>query len=200
MKKKILLLTLIILLVIPTIAFADSFKFETKLLDDDGLKVFKENDEVTINIKISDIKVGDLGMNTVEGILEYDEDIFEPVNTASFEGKNGWSFVYNEGATGQKGKFLGMVLSTGVKEEQEIAKLTLKVKGEVNKSAQSTDIVIKNIKTNNGMEFIEEDNKIVQVTLNITNSGFNPAIVIVIIVAIIAIILGLFSILTKKSK
>ena len=93
-----------------------------------------------------------------------------------------------------------MVLSMGVNEEQEIATITLKVRNEVKKSATASNIVLKDIKTNDGNEFIDGQDTTISVPLQVEYKGTNPIMVIIIIIAIVAIILGLFSILKKKSK
>ncbi|MBP3255341.1 MAG: hypothetical protein J6M60_02480 [Clostridia bacterium] len=200
MKKKLLFLMLIIVLMLPTVVFADSFSLETKIVEGTESKVYKENDEIKIDLNISNISVGNDGMNTIEGVLEYDEDLFDTVSTSSFSGKNGWTFTFNDTTTGKKGKFVGMILSNGIKEEQEIGTITLKVRDSVKKAANATDIVIKDIATNNGTSLVFDQDKKISVPLEVQYKESNPVVIVVVIIAIIAIILGGFSILRKKSK
>jgi hypothetical protein len=110
------------------------------------------------------------------------------------------SFTFNDTTSGKKGKFVGMVLSNGITEDQEIGTITLKVRDSVKKAATSSDIVIKDLATNNGTNLVFEQDKKVSIPLEVEYKEGNPAITVVIIIAVIAIVLGLFSILRKKSK
>lgn len=198
MKKKLLLLTLIMVLILPTIVFADTFRLDAKLIENEP-KVYKEKDEIKIDLNIAEINLGEDGVNVVEGVLEYDEDLFEVVSSENINGKDGWSFTINDGETGQKGKFLGMILSAGEKDPKNIATITLKVRENVKKSATSSDIVIKEIKTNDGNKFYDGQDVKIQVPLQVEYKGFNP-IIIVVVIASVAILLGVISIINKKHK
>lgn len=142
-SKIVILFVLIILLSMGSV-YALGFNFSATPSE----TTVKQGDTVTINFGISNIDAGELGINTIEALLEYDKNIFEIVNSSSFEGLNNWSITYN-GETGEnEGKFVAVILQNGVTKNQDIGKLTLKVKE--NATDGQTQIVLKGIKTNDG--------------------------------------------------
>lgn len=168
--KKLLgfsVLLCLILLCFSTIVNADSFKV---ILTPDKNKL-KPGDEVEVKIKISDINIGESGMNTLEAKLVYDESIFEKVEQEDISSKNNWSLTYNSEETEQKGKMLAMILSTGVKTEQEIGSIKLKVRKDLTSTTKTkqTEIKFNNISTNNGVSIINEENKVIPITLEFEN-------------------------------
>ena len=163
--KKIRNIFLIIVLMsiigIFNVAYASSFNFNTSA----SASTLKPGDTVVISLNISNIDVGESGINTIEAVLEYDENVFEPVLPTNFAGLNNWSITYNNEEGENKGKFVAVIVQEGVTEDQAIGNLTLKVKYEV--EDQSTNVTFKNIKTNDGENEITNTDKIV--TLNIEN-------------------------------
>ena len=163
--KKIRNIFLIIVLMsiigIFNVAYASSFNFNTSA----SASTLKPGDTVVISLNISNIDVGESGINTIEAVLEYDENVFEPVLPTNFAGLNNWSITYNNEEGENKGKFVAVIVQEGVTEDQAIGNLTLKVKSEV--EDQSTNVTFKNIKTNDGENEITNTDKIV--TLNIEN-------------------------------
>ena len=120
-------------------------------------------DTVTVDIAVSNIDITN-GINTVEGYLEYDENILEPVTQESFTAKSNWSTTYNDQGGELNGKLLIVTLSQGEVSDQSIATLTLKVKANATRGT-STQIKLKNLATNDGTNIISETDKII--TLNI---------------------------------
>ena len=163
--KKIRNIFLIIVLMsiigIFNVAYASSFNFNTSA----SASTLKPGDTVVISLNVSNIDVGESGINTIEAVLEYDENVFEPVLPTNFAGLNNWSITYNNEEGENKGKFVAVIVQEGVTEDQAIGNLTLKVKSEV--EDQSTNVTFKNIKTNDGENEITNTDKIV--TLNIEN-------------------------------
>lgn len=155
MKKisKILLIALFILAVCQATVKADSFKFNVKANKDS----LKPGDTVEINLNLSDIDAGDLGINTLEATLGYDPDVFEEVTQSSFSAVNNWSLTYNSEDTENKGKILAVIVTSGVKENQDIGKITLKVKS--NAKDTNTTVTLKNVASNNGQNLINETDK-----------------------------------------
>lgn len=148
------ILTIFVLSII-TIVEASSFKFTTSA----DKTTIQPGEQVSISLGISDIDAGELGINTIEGILEYDETIFEEVTSSSISSQNNWSITYNK----EDGKFLAAILTDGVKEEQQIGKITLKVKSGV--EYKTTQIKFKSIKSNDGENLIEETDKVINLTV-----------------------------------
>ena len=120
-------------------------------------------DTVTVDIAISNIDITN-GINTVEGYLEYDENILEPVTQESFSAKSNWSTTYNDQGGELNGKFLIVTLSQGEVSDQSIATLTLKVKANA-KRGTTTQVKLKKLATNDGTNIISETDK--TITLNI---------------------------------
>lgn len=170
MKKvsKVLLVTIFLIGIFTVTVNADSFKFNVKA----NQTSLKPGDTVEINMNISDIDAGDLGINTLEAILEYDSNVFEEVSQSNFSSKNNWSLTYNSEDTENKGKFLAVIVTTGVKENQDIGTLTLKVKN----SAQNTNttVTLKNVASNNGETLINETDKAITFKIESDNNANKP--------------------------
>lgn len=160
-KNIFLIIALMSIIGIFNVAYASSFNFNTSA----SASTLKPGDTVVISLNVSNIDVGESGINTIEAVLEYDENVFEPVLPTNFAGLNNWSITYNNEEGENKGKFVAVIVQEGVTEDQAIGNLTLKVKSEV--EDQSTNVTFKNIKTNDGENEITNTDKIV--TLNIEN-------------------------------
>lgn len=159
-KKLFILIVLISILGMTKFVYASSFNFTTNT----SLNTLKPGDTVEISLSISNIDVGESGINTIEAVLEYDENVFEPVLPTDFAGLNNWSITYNNEEGENKGKFVAVIVQEGVTETQEIGKLTLKVKSNVN--VDSTNITFSNIKSNDGVEEITNPDKTISLKIN----------------------------------
>lgn len=148
----------ILIILIGNYVYASSFKcniYATKT------KV-KPGEETNVIIKISDIvDVNDLGINALEAVLEYDSNIFEIITPSDMEGKNNWTITFNQ----QEGNFLVSNITSGVKSEQEIGQIKFKVKKNVGKT--KTKIYFKQIKSNDGNKLIYEQNKEVEIIIDL---------------------------------
>lgn len=96
-----------------------------------------EGEEITITLELSDIKMGQDGINTFGGKLEYDENVFEKVTSDDISSQNNWSIAYNDEETAKKGTFLATI-NTGTSKNQVIGIIKLKVK--TNLKSQDTEI------------------------------------------------------------
>ena len=90
-----------------------------------------EGEEITITLELSDIKMGQDGINTFGGKLEYDENVFEKVTSDDISSQNNWSIAY------KKGTFLATI-NSGTSKNQIIGIIKLKVK--TNLKSQDTEI------------------------------------------------------------
>ena len=61
-----------------------------------------EGEEITITLELSEIKMGQDGINTFGGKLEYDENVFEKVTSDDISSQNNWSIAYNDEETAKK--------------------------------------------------------------------------------------------------
>lgn len=96
-----------------------------------------EGEEITITLELSEIKMGQDGINTFGGKLEYDENVFEKVTSDDISSQNNWSIAYNDEETAKKGTFLATI-NTGTSKNQVIGIIKLKIK--TNLKSQDTEI------------------------------------------------------------
>ena len=172
--KKLILIEIIIfiIMILATTVKAEStntFKASATA----NTTTLKPGEEVTITIGVSDINMGTNGINALEGTIKYDKNIFEEIKSNSIQSLNGWTTTYNDESSTLNGKFLAVNLSSGVKENTQILKVTLKVKQEIEKTT-STQIDFENITSNNGTDLINAGTKSVKLTINVENT--NPII------------------------
>ncbi len=157
--KTIALFLIFMIFLMPLYAQADSFTFNVTA---DKTQV-DPGEEVVITLNLSDIDAGELGINTVEATLSYDTNVFEEVTQEDFQSLNNWSLTYNGEDTEQKGKILGVIIASGVTEDQTIGTITLKVKEGV--EYQNTTVSFTGIATNNGTDIINETDKTINLEI-----------------------------------
>lgn len=170
MKKliKTILFTIIVFAVIVVTnsqVQADSFNLTVSA----DKQYVAQGETVTINLRLNNIDAGELGINTLEAKLQYDTSIFEEVRQSNIKSVNNWSITYNDEDTEENGKLLAVIVQSGVKEDQDIGSITLKVKENV--EYKKTTITISNIESNNGQTTIAEEDK--QVVLEVGNKNGN---------------------------
>ncbi len=129
-------------------------------------KNVKPGEEVTILVEVSDINMGNNGINTVEGMIKYDENVVEEIKKDSLKAQDGWTVTYNDEASTLNGKFLAVNLSTGIKENTKLFSIKLKIKSDVTKSTE-TNIQIKDITSNNGEELITTEDKNIKLNIEV---------------------------------
>lgn len=114
----------------------------------------KSGETVNVGVTLSDIDVGEKGINVFSLELVYDTNVFEEVKVAS---ENGWSDpTYNS----SNGKIL-IDKTSGTKETAEILKISLKVKNNANFT--ETEIALKNMIGSNGTEDIKTEDRAVTI-------------------------------------
>ena len=84
MKKKILVNLLLVIMLGVMLASTvnaatNSFKAELSA----SSTSLKPGDEITLTLKVSDIKMGDDGINALEGTIKYDTNLFEAITQSS---------------------------------------------------------------------------------------------------------------------
>ena len=166
--KIVAIIMIFMIFLMPIYVQADSFKFNAI---SDKTQV-QPGEEVVITLNLSDIDAGELGINTVEATLSYDTNIFEEVTQEDFKSLNNWSLTYNGEKKKQKGKILGVIIASGVTEDQTIGTITLKVKEGV--EYQTTTINLTNIATNNGTDIINEEDKSISLEIGTAPEEENP--------------------------
>lgn len=168
MKKKTFInIVLLILLVVFTLnkvnAITNSFDAELEI-DSTNLK---PGEEITISLKVSNINMGDDGINALEGTIKYDTNVFETITQTDITSENGWSTTYNEEEENSlKGKFLAVNLSAGTKEDTQILTVKFKVKDNVEETTK-TKIDFVDITSNDGVDLVNVGTKSIQITVNV---------------------------------
>jgi hypothetical protein len=142
MKRKICVLLLIMVLIVTSFAVsvnADSFNTT--------LTASKSNveagSELTVTVKVSNLDVGDNGINAFSAYLSYDTDMFETLSSSSVDGLGKWTAAYAPG-TGK----MTLQNSSFVKSDEEILQITLKTKSGLAEGTQG-EVKLSNILASN---------------------------------------------------
>lgn len=106
----------------------------------------------TINLKVSlkDIDMSGNGINILEGNINFDKEMIENVDV---EGENNWKIEYNNDTNSDlNGKFLMIKDVNGIKDDEEILNLKIKIKDNIKKA--NTKILLKDLTSNDGNNLI----------------------------------------------
>ena len=104
--------------------------------------------EIIITVKVSNLDVGENGINSFSAYLSYNKDVFETLTDSSIDGLNGWMSVYAPASgkiTLEKGLF--------VKADEEIMQISLKLKSDLANGTQG-DVKLSQIVASNGTDEI----------------------------------------------
>ena len=164
MKRKIVIISFMIIMIIGMLNYSQAASFDF-IANADKTEV-KSGEEVTIELKVSNIDMGEKGINVIEGQLEYDNNFLENVTLIS---DNNWKLTYNNEEDKLKGKFLLDKMESGIKVEEKVGEIKVKVKDKAKNG--ETQIKIKGIKSNDGENLIDEEDRII--TLKITENNTN---------------------------
>ena len=124
----------------------------------------KEETEFTVKVSVSNLDVGDNGINSLTGYLKYDDKIFDTIDEANVEGLNKWKATYDE-ATGK----IELTKSTFVKTSQEVFQIVFKTKADT--AEKNGSISLTDIKASNSEDNISASD--VSVSISVTGSGEN---------------------------
>ena len=130
----------------------------------------KPGEEFTVTLSVSDINMGTNGINTLEGKISYDTNIFETITSSSIENLNNWSTTYNGESTTLNGKFLSVNLSSGITQNTNVFSIKFKVKSTITET-KNTSIEISDITSNDGTDLISAGSKTVAITVSPENSS-----------------------------
>lgn len=179
MKKKEIItlgITIIMLILLATnVQGASTSTFKATL--GTSTTTLKPGEEVTVTIAVSDINMGENGINTLEGKIKYDSNVFEEVKSSAIQSLNNWTTTFNDESSTLNGKFLAVNLSSGVKESVKIFTVTFKVKTDL-KATTETQIDFEDITSNDGVDLVSVGTKSVKLTINVetTDSDSNTEI------------------------
>lgn len=190
---KMLGVALTILLVFTSNVRASSYNFNTSK---ENLKL-KPGESFEFEINLSDIDMNENGINIVEGYIDYDNDVIEELKIID---ENGWSTLYNnDKSSNLYGKFLILKNESNIIENQNIAKVVVKIKDKVKE--ENSLITFKNITSNDGEKLINTQEKSVVLQFDKEDvSIVNTGDIIPIIVALILLGLIVLNLLISKRK
>lgn len=165
MKKKFLKIVIImIMLVITYTTIVNALSFTATM--ETTTTTVAEATEFTVTVKVSNLDVGENGINSLTGTLKYNKDVFEEITDSSVEGLNGWNSSYEKDS--------GKITSTKqsfVKSEESVFNITLKTKKDV--TGKEGLIEFTDIKAQNSDSQIEAPN--ISVTINVGTESGNTA-------------------------
>ncbi len=174
MKKLRLIIALSIIMVSLTgIVSASSFDVGVNPTD----VTAKQGESIEVKVDLKDIDMKEKGMNTLEGYINFDEDVIENVEV---ETKNNWQIEYNKDSNSDLyGKFLMVKDIEGIKENEEVLTLKIKVKDKVKK--ESTKVILKDLTSNDGENLVNIGNKEININfegVKAVNTGDNTIILV----------------------
>ena len=165
MKKSLVVILILALVLIPaSLVFAEGeHTFNaTMLVDGASEKTIDPGDEITISFDISNIDMGEHGINTVEATLDYDPDSFEAVSSSDISSASNWSTTFNSA----NGKLLCVNFSGGIKDDTDLFTLSMKAKTTLTATAAS-EIKLVDVTSNDGDSLISVGTKRVGVTIDV---------------------------------
>ncbi len=165
LKKSIIISFIIVLIILGTQVNAETGNTFTAQVTPTQSTI-KPEEEITAVISVSNIDMGEDGINTLEGMIQYDTEIFEEIKDSNIESYNNWSTTYNDESSNLNGKFLAVNLNTGIKEDTKILGIKIKAKKDIKKTKQTT-IKIKDVTSNNGTDLVNVGDLKVKVRIEV---------------------------------
>lgn len=189
MKKLGLIMILSIIMVSLTgIVSASSFDVGVNPIE----VTAKQGESIEVKVDLKDIDMKEKGINTLEGYINFDEDVIENVEV---ETKNDWQIEYNKDSNSDLyGKFLMVKDIEGIKENEEVLTLKIKVKDKVKK--ESTKVILKDLTSNDGENLVNIGNKEININfegVKAVNTGDNTIILVtgIMLVALVAYLISI---------
>lgn len=152
----------------------------------------KQGESIEVKVDLKDIDMKEKGMNTLEGYINFDEDVIENVEV---ETKNDWQIEYNKDSNSDLyGKFLMVKDIEGIKENEEVLTLKIKVKDKVKK--ESTKVILKDLTSNDGENLVNIGNKEININfegVKAVNTGDNTIILVtgIMLAALVAYLISI---------
>ncbi len=137
----------------------------------------KQGESIEVKVDLKDIDMKEKGINTLEGYINFDEDVIENVELVT---KNDWQIEYNKDSNSDLyGKFLMVKDIEGIKENEEVLTLKIKVKDKVKK--ESTKVTLKDLTSNDGENLVNIGDKEININfegVKAVNTGDNTIILV----------------------
>lgn len=181
MKRKIEVILIVFILIFSLFvinAKAAELTFTTTMTP--SSTTVSEGTEVVVTVSVSNLNVGDSGINAFTAYLSYDSDVFETLTDSSVEGLNSWSSTY----TASSGQIL-LTKNSFVNTDEEIMQITLKVRDGVEVDTEGT-VSLTGIVVSNSESEVSGDTVSTTITVgtgtssdntNNTNTTGNPIII-----------------------
>ena len=189
MKKLGLIMILSIIMVSLTgIVSASSFDVGVNPIE----VTAKQGESIEVKVDLKDIDMKEKGINTLEGYINFDEDVVENVE---LETKNDWQIEYNKDSNSDLyGKFLMVKDIEGIKGNEEVLTLKIKVKDKVKK--ESTKVILKDLTSNDGENLVNIGNKEININfegVKAVNTGDNTIILVtgIMLAALVAYLISI---------
>ena len=189
MKKLGLIMILSIIMVSLTgIVSASSFDVGVNPIE----VTAKQGESIEVKVDLKDIDMKEKGINTLEGYINFDEDVVENVE---LETKNDWQIEYNKDSNSDLyGKFLMVKDIEGIKVNEEVLTLKIKVKDKVKK--ESTKVILKDLTSNDGENLVNIGNKEININfegVKAVNTGDNTIILVtgIMLAALVAYLISI---------
>ena len=152
MKKKFLILSLIMIVIISllsvfTSAAQTQYSYTVSMTAKNSRVT--SGSEVLITVKISNLNVGENGISSFTAYLSYDDKVFETLTDSSVDGMNGWVANYTTG-TGK----VNLYRRTFLKTDEEIMQISLKTKADLTDGTQGEVKLSTIIVSDGGDEFM----------------------------------------------
>ena len=110
----------------------------------------KPGENINVKVSLKDIDMSGNGINILEGNINFDKEMIENVDV---EGENNWKIEYNNDTNSNlNGKFLMIKDVNGIKDDEEILNLKIKIKDNIKKA--NTKILLKDLTSNDGNNLI----------------------------------------------
>lgn len=171
--KKLGLILSIIMVSLTGIVSASSFDVGVNPIE----VTAKQGESIEVKVDLKDIDMKEKGINTLEGYINFDEDVIENVEV---ETKNDWQIEYNKDSNSDLyGKFLMVKDIEGIKENEEVLTLKIKVKDKVKK--ESTKVTLKDLTSNDGENLVNIGDKEININfegVKAVNTGDNTIILV----------------------
>ena len=127
MKKRFLIILLVMIITLSALTVAiKAVDYSVAVSMTANNSRVSAGNEVLITVKLSNLNVGDNGINGFSAYLSYDTEMFETLTDSSVDGINGWVPNYTPG-TGK----VSLYRPTFLKTDEEIMQISLKVKSGV---------------------------------------------------------------------
>lgn len=160
MKSKLLKIVIVFIILLFTYeTVVSALSFTASIVT--GSTTVAENTEFTVTVKVSNLDVGQNGINALEGYLEYDTKVFQPITESSVEGLSGWKADFFP-----DNKKVVLTKSTFTKTEESVFQVTFRTKQDV--AGSTGAISFKSIIASNSADEISATDIATQVTVGTT--------------------------------